>query len=273
MALLGKIDGVTTTVSGANSFEHFDFNFQVPLLQNKAVRQAVAQCLPRREILDKLIIPTDSNAVLQQNRLLFSGQTGYTDTSGGRYDAVDITGAKATLEADGWVLDGAVYAKGGQPLEFKLLHSASRSEEAQLIEASCAQAGISIVDDNDPGWGPRLGSGQFDAVLFTWNLSPTTSSQKSLYTTTPSPQNLLSNYGSYSNPTVDALMDQLATGTDPTTLIANANDVDTMLWSDLATIPLWRLPQVTAYSDHVQGVKPNPTDQGLTWNIETWTLS
>jgi len=129
------------------------------------------------------------------------------------------------------------------------------------------------VDDADPNWGDRLGAGQFDAVLFTWNTSPTPSAQQSVYHTPPDAQNLLSNYGSYSNPQVDALLDRLASVTDATQQVALANQTDTMLWQDLATITLWRLPAVVASSGKVSGVKPNPTDQSLTWNLETWTRS
>ncbi len=271
LGLLRKLGGVTTTVAGSDAFEHFDFNFQVALLQDKAVRQAVARCIPRGEILDKLVKPTDDRAELLQNRIFFPGQAGYTDTSGGQYDTVDIAGAKAGLEAAGWTLDGGVFAKNGRRLEFKLLHSDSRSAEAQLIEASCAKAGISVVDDADPKWGPRLGNGQFDAVLFTTVANPALSSQKATYHTPPSPQNLLSNYSDYSNPTVDQLMDTLATETDPAALAAAANHADTLLWDDVASIPLWQFPQVTAFANDVHGVRPNPTQQGLTWNVETWT--
>jgi len=270
VAMLRGVRDVSVDVSSFNSFEHFDFNFAVPLLQDHAVRQAVAQCLPRQEILDKLVVPTDAGATLQQSRMFFPGQQGYADTSGGRYDTVDIAGAKATLEAAGWTLDGTTYVKAGQRLEFHLLHSAARSPEAQLMEGSCAQAGISIVDDGDPNWGDRLGAGQFDAVLFTWNTAPTPSSQESVYHTPPDADDRLSNYGSYSNPPVDALLDQLASVTDPSRQTALANQTDTMLWDDLPTIPLWRLPAVVAHRSRISGVAPNPTDQSLTWNMETW---
>ena len=272
VAQLKGLSGVTVDLIGGLAFEHFDFNFQSPLLCDEAVRHAVAECIPRQEIVDKLIKPTDDQAVVLQNRMFVPTQAGYTDTSGGRYDIVDIPGAKSGLEADGWTLDGGVYAKDGQRLEFKLLHSPSRSAEAQLIEASCAQAGISIVDDSDANWGDRLGAGQFDAVVFTWVNAPLFSLQKPVYQTPPSPQDLRSNYGDYSNPQVDELMNTLTTETDPAKLIDAANRADSLLWDDLATIPLWQVPLVTAYSNDVTGVKPNPTYQGLTWNIETWSL-
>ncbi len=109
--------------------------------------------------------------------------------------------------------------------------------------------------------------------MFTWVNTPTLSSVVSIYETPPGPNALQSNYGSYSNPAVDALMHTLATATDPTQLTAAANQADTLLWDDLATIPLWRYPEVVAYSDDVHGVVHNPTAQGLTWNVETWSTS
>jgi len=273
VALLKGTGNVSVDVASFNAFEHFDFNFQVPLLRDPVVRKAVAQCLPRQEILTKIVMPVDPQATLQQSRMFFPGQASYTDTSGGRYDRANIAGAKATLDAGGWILDGSTYTKDGQRLQFKLMHNAARSTEAQLIQASCALAGISVVDDNDPNWGDRLGAGQFDSVLFTWETSPTPSSQQSVYHSPPDAQNLLSNYGSYANAHVDALLDQLVTVTDPAEQAALANEIDTVLWDDLATIPLWRLPAVVAHANKVGGVKPNPTDQSLTWNLEACTLN
>jgi ABC-type transport system substrate-binding protein len=270
-----SLDGVTVDVTSSYTFEHVDFNFQFPLFRDKAVRQAVAHCIPRQEILDKLVKPTDGDAVLLQNRMFFPGRAGYADTSGGRYDRVDIAAAKATLEADGWTLDGDVYAKDGQRLEFHLLHKnvAPRSAIAQLIQASCAAAGIAVIDDGDPKWSDRAGEGSFEAVDFSWTGSPLLSPQRSTYHKPAGPHDLATNFGSYSNPQVDALMDVLATETDEAKLVEAANRADTILWDDVATVPLYQFPAVVAWSENIQGVRHNPTFQGLTWNVETWTVS
>jgi ABC-type transport system substrate-binding protein len=268
-----SLDGVTVDVSSSHDFEHIDFNFQVPLFQDKAVRQAVADCIPRQEILDKLVKPIDTDATLLENRILFLNQAGYTNTSGGRYDRVDIAAAKAVLEASGWTLDDGVYVKNGQRLEFRLLHKnvAPRSAIARLVQASCAAAGIAVVDDLDPAWAQRLGAGQFDAVDFSWGMNGLFSEQPSIYHTPAGPENRASNNGLYSNPQVDELMDILATESDHAKLVDTANRADALLWDDLATIPLYQLPGVAAWTNNIRGVRPN--GQGLTWNLETWTVS
>ena len=205
---LKGIAGATTSVQQGFTWEHFDMNFQNPLFQDAAVRQAVAYCLPRQQILDTQVKPLLPNAVLAQNRFFYPFQgADYKDNSGGLYDKVDIAKAKSHLEADGWKLNGNTYEKNGQKLQFKLMHkvNARRSAEEQLTAASCGQAGISVVDDGDANWSTRLGGGQFDAVVFAWTASALQSPNKPLFHTPPSKTNLLSNYGDYSNPQVDAL--------------------------------------------------------------------
>ena len=210
-----------------------------------------------------------------QNRMFFPFQKDYQDTSGGLYNTVDIAKAKSTLEADGWKLNGNVYEKNGQKLEFKLMHknNARRSSEEQLIAASCGQAGISVVDDGDDKWSTRLGLGQFDSVVFAWIGSPLLSSQKPLYHTPPSKQNLLSNGGYYSNPQVDTLMDQLNSETDPTKLAAAANQADKLIWGDVATIPLFQFVDVVSHTNHVKNVTYNPTLFSQTWNDNAWAVA
>jgi peptide/nickel transport system substrate-binding protein len=272
---LKGVSGVTAQVNGGFTFEHFDFNFQNPLFQDKAVRQAVAYCIPRQEMVDKLIKPINDQATVLQNRMFFPFQKAYQDNSGGQYNTVDIAKAKSTLEAAGYTLNGNVYQKGGQKVEFKLLHknNARRSSEEQLIQASCAQAGISVVDDSDPNWSSRAGNGQFDTAVFAWVGNPLLSQQKSIFHTPADKTNLNQNFGYYSNPQVDQLMDTLASEPDPAKLATAANQADTILWQDIQTIPLFQFPDLIAFSNKVSNVTYNPTQFGLTWNDQAWAAA
>jgi ABC-type transport system substrate-binding protein len=272
---LKGVSGVTSSVNGGFTFEHFDFNFQNPLFTDKAVRQAIAYCIPRDEIVTKLIKPVNDKAEILQNRMFEPFQKDYVDNSGGGYDKADIAKAKSTLEAAGYTLNGSVYEKAGQKVEFKLLHkdNARRSSEQQLIAASCAQAGISVLDDSDPAWSDRAGQGQFDAAVFAWVGNPLLSSNRSIYKTPADKTSLNQNFGYYSNPQVDSLMDTLASETDPSKLATAANDADKIIWTDLGTIPLFQFPDLVANSDKVGNVVYNPTQFGITWNDNKWAIS
>jgi peptide/nickel transport system substrate-binding protein len=272
---LQGLSGVTTKVNGGFTFEHFDVNFQTPLFQDKAVRQALAYCVPRQDMVDKLIKPLDPNAKLLQNRMFEPFQAAYKDTSGGAYDKVDIAKAKSALEAAGYTMNGNVYEKAGQKVEFKVMHkdNARRSAETQLIQASCAQAGISVIDDSDPKWSTRLGAGQFEAVVFAWQGNPLLTAQVAEYKTPPDKTNLLSNYQYYSNPQVDKLLDQVVGETDQTKASDLLNQVDTIMWQDLNSIPLFQFPDITSYSNKVTNIVYNPSQQGPTWNIQQWAAA
>jgi peptide/nickel transport system substrate-binding protein len=273
---LKGISGVTTATNLGFTFEHFDVSFLNPLFQDQSVRQAIAYCLPRQEIVDKLIKPMDARASLLQNRMFEPFQKDYyKDTSGGQYDKVDIAKAKAALEAGGWKLNGNVYEKSGQKLEFKVMHklNARRTQQVQLMQASCSQAGMSVLDDGDANWSTRLGAGQYDSVFFGWQGNPQLTAQIAEYKTPPDKTNLLSNYQYYSNPEVDKLLDSVATQTDPKVAADALNQVDTIMWKDLNSIPLYQFPDILAVSDEVHNVIYNPSQQGPTWNIQQWAVA
>jgi len=273
---LKGISGVNTSTHAGFTFEHFDMSYLNPLFQDASVRQAVAYCLPRQDIVDKLIKPMDPTIDLIQNRMFVPFQKDYyKDTSGGQYNKVDIAKAKQVLEAGGWKLNGNVYEKNGQKLEFKVLHkiNARRTAEVQLMAASCGQAGMSVLDDGDAKWSTRLGAGQYEAVFFAWQGNPQLTAQIAEYKTPPDKTNLLSNYQYYSNPEVDKLMDSVATQTDPKVAADALNQADTIMWKDLNSIPLYQFPDILSYSEKVTNIVYNPSQQGPTWNDNQWAAA
>ena len=260
---------------GSFTFEHLDFNFQRPLFQDKAVREAFAYCVPRQDIVDKLIKPLNPDAVVLNNRLYYPFQTDlYKDNSGGKYDKVDIAKAKSTLEAAGWTLQGDVYTKGGKNLEFSIGHidpNPRRTNTVQLIIASCAQAGMKVTDAPsatyfDDGTGEN-NTGQFDVSLFAWLGSPLVSGSSSTYV--PEGGN---NKGKYVNDQIAPLFAKVLSEFDKQAQADAANQIDKILWEDLATIPLFQFADLTANNEKVQNVVSNPTQQEVTWNAMKWSV-
>ena len=79
--------------------------------------------------------------------------------------------------------------------------------------------------------------------------------------------------GRYSNPEVDALTDQLNQTIDPDAVVDLATQIDTILWEDLATIPVFTFPGLEAHRlGGIEGIEFNPTQSGLTWNIQDWSV-
>jgi peptide/nickel transport system substrate-binding protein len=81
------------------------------------------------------------------------------------------------------------------------------------------------------------------------------------------------NEGGYSNPQVDQLLRRLQVELSPAGQLDLEARLDTLLWSDLSSIPLYAFPALLATSPNVRGVQFNPTLSGVTYNAQDWTRS
>lgn len=248
------------------SYDHLDFNFKSKFA-NPLLRDAIAKCMPRQEIVDKLIKPVEPGATLMQTRNIYPFQEGYAqvaDAAGGnKYSTVDIEGAKADIARSG-VTDltvNAVYL--GNPNQ-------RRQQTEQLIADSCGKAGFkfNVRALTPKEWGDVTQSGAFDVAQFAWSGSGLTSEIPPLYTSTSD-----QNYGKYSNPAVDALLVKLAQSTDKTDQLKMITELETTLWKDMVTIPIFAWPLLNAYSPRVSGVVLNTTQTQATFNGADWVKS
>ena len=78
------------------------------------------------------------------------------------------------------------------------------------------------------------------------------------------------NWVHYANPTVDKLFTQASATINPTQSAAIYNQIDTILWKDMVTLPLFQQPQLFGYSSKLANVVPNTSSVGFTWNAQEW---
>jgi len=259
-----KQDGDQMKVTTHDSFtwEHLDFNFD-GRFKSKALRSAFAKCVPRQQIVDNLIKPQNPDAQVLQSRFELPFQPGYsdlTDLGGQDYTTVDIAGAKKILQAQGKV-----------GMKVKIAYATPnprRKAEVDLIRDLCDQAGFKVVDGGTTSFfGGALARGEFDVAIFAWTGSPLLTQGYATYLT-----NGAQNNGGYSNARVDQLLKQLYSELDPANQKRLLSELDSTLWSDLATIPLFAFPALAATAANVEGVTYNPSAAGITYNVNEWTL-
>jgi peptide/nickel transport system substrate-binding protein len=285
--LVGQVDdlepNVASDVNFGITFEHLDFNATDPQLSDVRVRQAFAQALDRQEIVDQTVGQFSSDAQVLNNRIWLNTQDQYEDTAPDQYKTRDVAGAKALLEQAGYALgaDG-IYAKGGQRLSFKIDTTASNPLREQTINVMIPQlkeAGIEASFNANPDIfaGPdkptSLVAGGFQVALFAWVGSPFISSTPPIY---QSPEGaggaVQQNYSRTGSPEIDALLTQWLTETDEAQVATTGNEIDKLLWDQMATLPLYQKPTYIAYSNTVSGVEDNPTQAGPLWNSSTWSV-
>jgi len=221
-------------------------------------------CLPRQQMVDSLIVPVNPDAQILNNRWVLPFEDGYEDTSGGMYDVVDIEGAKALLEEAG--VTTPVPVRLGW---FNNGKNQRRTDQVALTIESCNQAGFEITDTgSETFFDVELAAGDWDIAMFAWAGGPLKSSSVATYA--PGGGN---NVGNIDIPELQPLMDELVVTTDPDAQLALANQIDTILWENLATIPVFAFPGVAAYSENANNVVFNPSQNGLSWNASQWSLS
>lgn len=265
-SLKGLGDAAKINTGPGFSYDHLDFNFRGKFA-NPLLRSAIAKCLPRQEIVNKLIKPVEPSADLMQTRIIYPVQDGYSsvaDADGGKaYDSVDIAGAKADIAKSG-VTDltvNAIYL--GNPNQ-------RRQQTQQLIADSCGQAGFkyNVKALTPKEWGVATTSGAYDVAQFAWSGSGLVSENPPLFTSTSD-----QNYGKYNNPEVDKLLATLAQTSDKSQQLDLTKQIETILWKDLATIPVFAWPLLNAYSPRVSGVVLNTTQTQATFDAASWVKS
>ena len=262
-------DKVKFSTADQYTFEHFDFNFK-GTFADKNLREAFAKCIPRQQIVDNLIKPQNADAKILQSRFVFPFNAPYSDfessVGGEKYSTVDVAGAKTLVDASG--VKAPIQVRIGWRKDPAALNK-RRVDTVALLQASCKGAGFNVVDAGTPDFFDKgLPDGNFDVALFAWTGSPLVAANKSIYITGGGQNNY-----EYSNKAVDADLDALAQEIDPDKQLVLLKKLDTALWTDLATIPLFAFPGILGTEPNVQGVEFNATQQDLTWNAYEWSKS
>jgi peptide/nickel transport system substrate-binding protein len=272
---------VVTEIKPGLSFEHLDFNVRKPHLAQKAVREAIATALDRSLLVRATVGQIDPAARVLNNRIYLTSQPEYEATNGGRYEHSDVPAARRLLEGAGYAVgaDG-VYVKNGARLSLELMTTPGnrlRMNAVDVIAAQLRRAGFAIRTSVNPDiFGGKdsatsLESGRFDMALYSWVGGPFVTGNESLYAS-PRGESIGQNYTRGGDRRVDRLFEQLAVETHPATIVAIANRIDTLLWENLFTIPLFQRPIIAAHHRAVANVAINASSDGLAWNADDWTV-
>jgi peptide/nickel transport system substrate-binding protein len=257
-------------------YEHLDFNFnEGPFADSLALRQAFALCVPRQQIVDNLIKPVAGDeAEVLNTRNVQPSISGYEEALAASQEAIDEFGtqdidrARDILEAENAV---------GTEVRLATLDNPRRNAVGALIEDQCEQAGFDIeftsaLDFFDRGG--DLQQNNFDVAMFAWSGSPLRSGWNSTYRSpiACTPDGKANNNGCYASEEMDQLLSDVLRTSDEQEAVDITAEIEALLWEDMVTIPLYSHPAIDAWNPRVQGVVPNPSQNGIVWNAEEWTV-
>jgi peptide/nickel transport system substrate-binding protein len=273
--MVQHLPGVRSQLRFGLSFEHLTFNLGNPILQDVAVRQAIALAIDRQQLLERTVGQFSSGAQVLGNRIWLPGQPAYQDHSSG-YGRGDIAAGERLLQQAGWIRGAnGVRAKGGQELRLRfstMSEDPIRVQLGFLLQDQLRKAGIALEIRNPTVqelFGDRLPNGNFDLVAFAWiGTAFAVSANRDIYTTGGG-----SNYGRFTDPAVDDLFQRATAELDPARSAALANQIDRRLWEGLPSIPLFQRPTFIAWRATLRNVADNHTVEGPLWNAETWAYT
>ncbi len=290
VAQLKAISGVTV-IGGVNScFEHVDLRLGsvndtdytgVFATSNNASKNAKAKDLrtafllafPRQEIVDKLVKPINSKAVVVNSSFTLPGQTGYDTIVKSSGVSKFTTGTQATRTAAALALVKKHYpaASAENPVVPVTLlwgqpSNTRRASEAQLIKAEEAKAGFNVTNTGTSGWSGHLDDNKYDAMFFAW--CPTSTSQTGTNANFQSDGG--NNFIGYNNPLMDSTLKSLEQKLSASQITAKYLAAEKLLISDAVTLPIFQHPAATAVNSALKNVKPAPLSPTLVWNFWQW---
>jgi peptide/nickel transport system substrate-binding protein len=253
-----------------NSWEHLDFNFRNPALQDVAVRQAIAMSIDKKSIAEKVLqgkVPVADNIVTPLS---------WAHNPNVQKWEYNVQKARQTLEDAGWKEGtGGVREKGGQRLSFECstyAGDALREQVQQVIQAQVREIGVELRVQNYPPntFFQQVNDGKFDIKIHRW-ISSAEPAFSSFFASDRMPPRGLNNVF-WDNAEISKVLNDADREIDQTKrkeLLFKAQEI---LARELPTIALFYRPNVIATTSKLKNVRMNPTNDGDMWAVADWYL-
>lgn len=252
------------------AYTYLGFNLSLPMFADRRMREAIARCLNRDEIIRGVLLGKGRAATGP-----FPPQSWAHDASvpGMPYDPA---GASALLTELGWVdSDGDGWLeKDGTPLAFTMLTNQGnkmRLLTGEIIQQQLRKAGIK-ADIRVIEWSSFvhqfIDKRRFEAVLLGWSLGRDPD-QYALWHSGQTREGQY-NFLSYNNPRVDALLEQGRTTFDQARRAAIYHRIHRVLAHDLPCVFLFYPEALVAVHNRFRG--PEVAPAGIGWNFHQWSV-
>lgn len=217
-------------------------------LKDQVVRQSIARALDRSAIATSDLAGMDWQPNPVGNNILTENQEGYAANAGEADITFDPEKAKKDLEKAGWkAAEDGSRTKDGEKLEITLTLPADdkvAQNELDEITAMLKKIGITVKADKLEGseLNKAVADESYEMIVHTRQLSPSPETELAeLYGTDGA-----RNWSNLAAPEVDDLIKKIAVEKDPQARTAQLNQLDTLLWKDAGTLPLYQQPEMVA---------------------------
>jgi peptide/nickel transport system substrate-binding protein len=257
---LREMDGIRLYVHHGPSYEHVDLNLDNEWLADVELRRAIFTAIDSAEIAQRNFGAVFPDYRLRTNHV-FSADSDYhqDQLAGSGQGTGDIEVARQILDAAGYQgYDGGAGAlsRDGETLPALRLRSTNapaRVTSRELIQSYLAEIGIDAQIEPTEELGTTLDQQDYDIIQFGWTGSPAFFTSGEQWWETGGG----SNFGNYSNPRVDALIEENRQAVDLAESAEIHNRMMELLVSDAYVLPLYDSPVYIFVTDDYVNVHDN----------------
>ncbi len=264
------------------NFRHFTFNSKAPNLGDVNVRQAIVKGLDRAQIAASDLAGLQLDFRPLNNNIFVENQTGYVDLGAETGIDYDPEGAKAQLDAAGWVLNESTgfREKDGKQLDvtFAVLSGVAASENEGLqAQNMLKEIGVNLILNNidtNTDWPNVLYEYKFDMIAFSWIGTPyPLRGIDQIYGGTTKDGKFTANESNFAQldvPLVNELTPKIGIEMDHEARLAMGQQAAKAIWESVHTLPLYQRPDLIAVRDTLANYgsfgmgEPRWTDVGYT---------
>jgi len=286
VAALKKLKGITTVGGEGGAYEHVDLRsgpyysggtpynglFSGNGAQATNLRKAFLLCVPREEIVTKLVTPINPDIpVLRSVTVPTHVDPLYPKVIGANGSAYYV-GTQAALNTRGLALVKKYYPNAlTNPVKVNFLvpgNNPRRAAMALLLKANAAKCGFDVVNDTQVNWSPLLRESKYDAAFFAW--AATSTAQGSIRANWRSDGS--NNYsGAVGGSGLDGNLDDVFSRPMSSTILgASFIKIERTVFGNAYSIPIFQHPAVMAYDSDLKNVKLSALSPTTSWNYWEW---
>jgi peptide/nickel transport system substrate-binding protein len=240
-----------------------------------AVRQAISAALDRSYLSQSVYNgygpPTNPAALLMPNFQSVASPQTVSDQKAG-FGGANPAKSKQILQAAGYKLggNGILTAPGGQPLTLTAKVVSGWTDYISLLqimqqELKTAGIGLSITQEAYSVWLTDQDTGNFQLLMGNGGYTPSPYSYyynmlDSAVTRPLGTAETIGNFGRYHNPTVDGLLQQIGTSSDPAGQTQAFAQIEAIVKQQLPVIPLMEAQDEVEFNGHHVTGFPTPSN-------------
>jgi peptide/nickel transport system substrate-binding protein len=258
-------------------YEHIDFQLNNPILKDIRVRQALTYGVDRDKLVQALFEGRQKKALSN-----IHPRDEYYTADVTTYD-YDPAKAMKLLEEAGFKKGSSGYfEKNGKKLSFTLMTTA-QNKTRELVEVFLQEQwkriGVELTINNEPArvfFGETVRKGQYPAMaMFAWISSPDNPPRSTLHSSQiPTKANGYSgqNSNSWSNPTVDKLLDDIMKEFDKKKRTEMMAKVQQIYTKELPTLSLYTRAELAVVPTSLKGFKITGHQFYSSNSVENWSI-